>query len=93
MRNTVLTLIATTATIFTIGSATASPAAEARQYTATYHSDRNVYCIRFYADSYSSPIPNNPAPTCMSRERWEKQSVFIEHRGRDGSAAGQAITD
>ncbi len=80
MRQTVLIIAAALASFAGAGPASAGRAAEDRQYTATFQADRGVYCIRFFSDTLNDPRPNTAASSCMTRARWAKQQVFIEHR-------------
>ncbi|MDH7974221.1 hypothetical protein QH494_18690 [Sphingomonas sp. AR_OL41] len=73
-------LIAAT-TIATVASPTMASqrrSATTTTYRVTYEGDRDVYCIRFFADAEAAdPRPGRPGVTCRSRAAWAKQGVQI----------------
>jgi hypothetical protein len=47
-------------------------------YRVTYKADRDVYCIRAFADpSPANPHPGTPPDPCRTRADWAKDGVQI----------------
>lgn len=47
-------------------------------YRVTYKADRDVYCLRIFADpAPADPHPGTPPDPCRSRADWARDGVFI----------------
>ena len=73
-----------TAHLIALAAVAASPHSTPRRstitetYRVTYKADRDVYCIRFFADaSPADPRPGTPPDPCRTRANWAKDGVHI----------------
>jgi hypothetical protein len=73
-----------TAHLIALAAVAASPQAAADRrtitetYRVTYKADRDVYCIRVFADpAPADPHPGTPPDPCRSRADWAKDDIHI----------------
>ncbi|MEG3124846.1 hypothetical protein [Sphingomonas sp. GB1N7] len=86
MKMIVITIAAAAATFTVAFPAVASPkrVTQTSLYRVSYDPARDVYCIRFYADSQAAdPRPGGPGINCRSRQAWATDRVFIDDSYRD----------